>query len=146
MTASGLHPSASLNSAPVKPLAADFSVRDFVRQQNADQDAGHNDNLKALRSSLFRTTKTPFMTQSRMPLVHLPGSRLQLNFDATSTINRSLMRGPLVPGQTTEQEFAQGRTDDRYGVSVSVPLGRAAESGATRGLFAGIARAIRERK
>ncbi len=123
----------------------DFSVRDFVRQQNAEQNVSHDNNLKSLRFSLFRTTKTPFMTQSRVPLIHLPGSRLQLNFDATSTINRNLMRGPLVPGQTTEQEFAQGRTDDRYGISLSVPLGRHAESGASKDLLAGIARAFRRR-
>jgi hypothetical protein len=149
MTATGLHvaASSSANSVPAKPLAMDFSVRDFVREQNAEQNAGHDNNLETLSSSLFRTTRTPFMTRSRVPLAHLPGSRLQINFDATSTINRNLMRGPLVPVQTTEQEFAQGRTDDRYGVSLSVPLGRGgAESGASNGLFAGIARAFRQRK
>jgi hypothetical protein len=86
------------------------------------------------------------MTQSRLPLTRLANSKLQLNFDMTSTNNRSLISGPLVPAHTTEAAFAQGRTDDRYGVSVSVPLGRAADSGASKGLFSGISRALRQRK
>ena len=125
--------------APV-PLARDFTVRDFVRQ-NQDENT-NRDNLRKFESSLFQTTKTPFMTQSRMPLAHAFGSRLQFNFDMTSTINRSLIAGPLVPPQMTEQEFVQGHSDDRYGISLSVPLGRGAESGASKGLLTGLARAF----
>jgi hypothetical protein len=122
------------------PLARDFTVRDFLRQ-NQDENS-YRDNLRRFQSSLFQTTKTPFMTQSRMPLAHALGSRLQFNFDMTSTINRNLIAGPLVPAQMTEQEFVQGHSDDRYGISLSVPLGRGAESGESGGLLTGLARVI----
>ena len=115
-------------------------MRDFVRQ-NQDENT-NRDNLRKFESSLFQTTKTPFMTQSRMPLAHAFGSRLQFNFDMTSTINRSLIAGPLVPPQMTEQEFVQGHSEDRYGISVSVPLGRGAKSGASKGLLTGLPRAF----
>jgi hypothetical protein len=128
-----------LKSAPA-PLARNFTVRDFVRQ-NQDENTSR-DNLGKLESSLFQTTKTPFMTRSRMPLAHAFGTHLQFNFDITSTINRSLIAGPLVPPQMTEQEFVQGHSDDRYGISLSVPLGRGAESGASEGLLTGLAHAF----
>jgi hypothetical protein len=136
--------SSSLSALPSAPLAREFTLRDFARQR-ADQEST-TDTLKTLKSSLFRTTKTPFMTESRVPLTHLAGSRLGLNFDITSTSNRNVMMGPLIPAQMTEREFAQGRTDDRYGISLSVPLGRAGDAGASRGLFGGVARAFRQRK
>jgi hypothetical protein len=126
-------------AAPV-PLARDFTVRDFVRQ-NQDENA-NRDGLGKLGSSLFQTTKTPFMTESRMPLAHAFGSRVQFNFDMTSTINRSLIAGPLVPPQMTEQAFVQGHSEDRYGISLSVPLGRGPDSGASQGLLTGLARAL----
>ena len=122
------------------PLTRDFTVRDFVRENQDEKNS--RDNLTKFESSLFQTTKTPFMTQSRMPLVQAFGSRLQFNFDMTSTINRNLIAGPLVPPQMTEQEFVQGHSDDRYGISLSVPLGRGAESGASKGLLTGLARAF----
>jgi hypothetical protein len=128
-----------LKAAPA-PLARNFTVRDFVRQ-NQDENT-NRDSLGKFESSLFQTTKTPFMTQSRMPLAHAFGSRLQFNFDMTSTINRNLIAGPLVPPQMTEQEFVQGHSDDRYGISLSVPLGRGTESGASKGLLTGLARAF----
>lgn len=127
------------NAAPV-PLARDYTVRDFVRQ-NQDKNT-NRDGLRKFESSLFQTTKTPFMTQSRMPLAHAFGSRLQFNFDMTSTINRNLIAGPLVPAQMTEQEFVQGHSADRYGISVSVPFGGGAESGASKGLLTGLASAF----
>jgi hypothetical protein len=127
-------------NAPAAPLAQSFSVRDFVRQ-NVDENAGR-ENLRKFQSSLFQTTKTPFMTQSRLPLGRAFGSRLQFNFDMTSTNNKNLIMGPLVPAQTTETAFAQARTDDRYGISLSVPLGRGAESSASKGLLWGLSRAL----
>jgi hypothetical protein len=132
----------NFRTSPVKaapmPLTQDFTLRDFVRQNQDEKNT--RDNLTKFESSLFQTTKTPFMTQSRMPLAHAWGSRLQFNFDLTSTINRNLIAGPLVPPRMTEQEFVQGRSDDRYGISLSVPLGRGAESGASTGLLTGLAR------
>ena len=129
----------SLGSAAA-PLAQNFTVRDFVRQ-HSDENAGR-ENLKNFESSLFQTTKTPFMTRTRMPIAHAFGSRLQFNFDMTSTSNKNLIAGPLVPAQMTEQEFVQGHSEDRYGISLSVPLGRGAESGASKGLLTGLARAF----
>jgi hypothetical protein len=110
-------------------------------RQHSDENAGR-ENLKNFESSLFQTTKTPFMTQTRMPIAHAFGSRLQFNFDMTSTSNKNLIAGPLVPAQMTEQEFVQGHSEDRYGISLSVPLGRGAESGASKGLLTGLARAF----
>jgi len=136
--------SPNFHTSPVKaapmPLTRDFTVRDFVRENQDEKNS--RDNLTKFESSLFQTTKTPFMTQSRMPLAQAFGSRLQFNFDMTSTINRNLIAGPLVPPQMTEQEFVQGHSDDRYGISLSVPLGRGAESGASKGLLTGLARAF----
>ena len=143
VTAPAPRPSPVTNADPA-PLAREFSARDFARQHAEQQST--SDAVKTLKTSLFQTTKTPFMTESRLPLTRLAGSRLGLNFDVSSTSNRSVMMGPLVPGQTTEWEFAQGRTDDRYGVSLSVPLRRGADAGASKGLFAGVARVFRQTK
>jgi hypothetical protein len=133
-------PRTSSLASAAAPLAQNFTVRDFVRQ-HSDENAGR-ENLKNFESSLFQTTKTPFMTQTRMPIAHAFGSRLQFNFDMTSTSNKNLIAGPLVPAQMTEQEFVQGHSEDRYGISLSVPLGRGAESGASKGLLTGLARAF----
>ncbi|MGB9067951.1 MAG: hypothetical protein WCC21_05225 [Candidatus Acidiferrales bacterium] len=133
-------PHTSSPGSAAAPLAQNFTVRDFVRQRS-DEDAGR-ENLKNFESSLFQTTKTPFMTRTRMPIAHAFGSRLQFNFDMTSTSNKNLIAGPLVPAQMTEQEFVQGHSEDRYGISLSVPLGRGAESGASKGLLTGLARAF----
>jgi hypothetical protein len=141
ISAPGAH--ASPTNAAAVPLARDFTVRDFMRQKLDENTT--RENLRKFESSLFETTKTPFMTQFRMPLAHALGSRVQFNFDMTSTSNRNLIAGPLVPGQMTEQEFVQGRSDDRYGISLSVPLGRGAESGASRGLLAGLSRVFHQK-
>lgn len=128
---------ASVSSVPLAS-AEDFNVRDFVRLK-MEENAGRQ-SFRNFESSLFQTSKTPFRTQSRMPLGHAFGSHVQLNFEMTSTSNKNLTAGPLSPSTTTEAAFAQERTDDRYGISLSIPLGRGAESGAPKGLLTGLAR------
>jgi hypothetical protein len=132
-------PHASSNTVPV-PLAKDFNVRDFMRL-NVEENASRR-SFRNFESSLFQTTKTPFRTQSRMPLGHAFGSRVQFNFEMTSTNNKNLTTGPLAPSATSEAAFAQERTDDRYGISLSIPLGRGAESGASKGLLTGLSRLL----
>jgi hypothetical protein len=130
------HPS-SMTTVPV-PVANDFKVRDFVRLRVEEN--GGRQSFRNFESSLFQTTKTPFRTQSRMPLGHAFGSRVQFNFEMTSTSNKNLTTGPLALSTTSEAAFAQQRTDDRYGISLSIPLGRGAESGASKGLLTGLSR------
>ena len=47
--------------------------------------------------SFFRREKTPFSTESRVPIVPLFQSRVQLGFFITSVDNRSIMSGPIAP-------------------------------------------------
>jgi hypothetical protein len=133
------------SSTPVAPTSdsvvatrAAFSAREFGRSDQRDEN--HN----SFGASLFQESKTPFVTQSTMPLVRPFGTRLQMNFVMTSTNHRNMMNGPLVPSQTTLAS-AQARTDDSYGLSLNIPLGRGAQSEGSRGLWRGISQVLHRR-
>src|SRR5579863_3233443 len=102
---------ASVRSSASKP------VRDF-----GESDLKQNER-DFLGSSLIRQNKTPFMSESTLPLAQAFGSLLRMEFVMMSVSNKNLLMGPLAPLQSTEA-FAHARTGDFYGVSLSVPFGR----------------------
>jgi hypothetical protein len=132
-------------STPVAPPArslvaaqAASSVREF--DWSAQRLGIHN----SFGASLFQVSKTPFVTQSTVPLVRPFRARLQMNFVVTSTNHRNLMMGPLVPSQTTLAS-AQARSEDSYGLSLNVPLGKSLDSEGSKGLWRGISQVLLQR-
>jgi hypothetical protein len=136
-TTSPTAPSIPVKAAARPPVAtqAASSVREFGW---SDERA---DARNSFGASLLDTTKTPFLTQSTVPLVRAFRTRLQMSFVVTSTSHKNLMMGPLVPSQTTLAS-AQARSEDSYGLSLNVPLGRSVESEGSRGLWRGISQVL----
>jgi hypothetical protein len=95
-------------------------------------------------TSLFRTTETPFMTQSRLPIAQVFGARVGVSFFRMSTNNKNVVLGPLAMPQSN-QALAQPRSGDQYGISVGIPLGRDAGSDSSKGLWRGVSRAVHRR-
>jgi hypothetical protein len=123
------------HSAPT----AQQAIRDF-----RNDELFRSSNSNGLELSLLHQTKTPFMTQSRVPVAQLPGSRLQVNFFVTSLNNSNLMLGPQAAHETIHP-LGQPRSADMYGVGVSIPLGRGPGSGGSQGLLHGLSRILHGR-
>jgi hypothetical protein len=129
----------TLPQRPRLPAAPSvLQVQDF-----RDHNLSHDDHNFA-GSSLFQETKTPFMTESRMPIAQAFGSRLQVNFFTLSTINKNIVLGPLALAQST-QALVQPRFGDLYGIGVSIPFGRDRRSGNSQGLWRGVSRVLHGR-
>jgi hypothetical protein len=126
-----------VRQAPV-PVPSELQVQDLE-----NRDLNHDDRNFA-GSSPFHVTRTPFMTQSRLPIAQTSGSRLQLGFFATSTNNQRVLQGPLMIPQST-QALAQPRGIGRYGVGISIPLGREAGSSGSKDLWRGVSRVLHRR-
>jgi hypothetical protein len=123
----------ALIATPSVPLVQDFR----------HIDPSHDDH-NFTRSSLFRTTETPFMTQSRLPIAQAFGARVGVSFFRMSTNNKNVMLGPLAMPQSN-QALAQPRSGDQYGISVGIPLGRDAGSDSSKGLWRGVSRVVHRR-
>jgi hypothetical protein len=93
---------------------------------------------------LLEVTRTPFMTESRVPLAQSPGQRVQINFFIQSFHNKNITEGPLVLPQTNQQ-LAQQRTSDLYGIGFSIPLGRDAGSAGSKSLWSGLSSVLRRK-
>jgi hypothetical protein len=98
----------------------------------------------SLEIPMLDVTKTPFMTQSRLPLAQSPGQRVQVNFFILSFHNKNITQGPLVLPQTNQQ-LVQQRTGDLYGIGISIPLGRDAGSAGSKSVWRGLSRVLRSR-
>jgi hypothetical protein len=128
----------SMPTASASALRPNVVTTPSVRQAQdfRDQDLSRDDHTSSALSR-FHITKTPFLTQSDLPVAQTRGGRLQLNLFMMSTNNKHVLRGPLALPQST-QELAQPRFGDQYGISVGFPLGRDAGSGASKGLWRGV--------
>jgi hypothetical protein len=122
----------------VTTASAPSPIREF-----GEYDVNH-DHQKFLLSSLLHETKTPFMTQSRLPVAEAFRSRLQMNFVMASINRKNVVMGPLAPSQST-QAFVQARSQDSYGFSFNVPLGRDPGPNGSQGVWRGVARVLRRR-
>jgi hypothetical protein len=147
---SSSQPTTSMPTASASTLRSNLattpsagSIQDFRDQDSRDKDPSPNDHSLSA-SSLFHTTKTPLMSQSRLPVTQTRGGRLQVNFFMMSTNNKDILRGPLALSQST-QELAQPRFGDQYGISLGFPLGRDAGSGGSKGLWRGVSRVLHRR-
>jgi hypothetical protein len=132
-TASASAPRPNMVTTPSIGMAQEFRDQDLSR-----------DDRNSPASSPFHTTKTPFLTQSDLPVAETRGGRLRLNFFMMSTNNKDVLRGPLALPQST-QELAPPRFGDQYGISVGFPLGRDAGSGGSKGLWRGVFRVLHRR-
>jgi hypothetical protein len=131
---------ATLSPARQAPVAAPF----VLQLRDLDEHNLNRDDRNFARSSSFHVTRTPFMTESRLPIAQTSGSRVQLNFFATSTNNQRVLQGPLMVPQST-QALAQPRGSDQYGVGISIPLGRDGGSLGSKDLWRGVSRVLYRR-
>lgn len=130
-------------TTPSAGSAQDFRDQNSRDQNFRDEDPSRDDRNSSA-SSLFHTTKTPFMTQSNLPVSQTRKGRLQLNFFTMSTNNKDVIRGPLTLSQST-QELAQPSFSDQYGISLGFHLGRDAGSSGSKGLWRGVSRVLHRR-
>jgi hypothetical protein len=136
-------PTPAAKESSAAPTVPDFRELDPKRDNDLSRASTNEEHtLPGLRA--LQTTKTPFMTESRLPLAQSPGARVQLNFFVTSINNRNLMAGPNASPETIHP-LGQPRSGDLYGVGISVPLGREAGSTASKGLLHGISRFVHGR-
>ncbi len=135
-------PTASPSTLPsnLVPTPSVGPAQNFRDQDIRDQDPSRDDHSSSA-SSLFHTTKTPFMTQSNLPVAQTRKGKLQLNFFMMSTNNKDVIRGPLALSQSN-QELAHPSFSDQYGVSLGFHLGRDAGSGGSKGLWRGVSRVL----
>ncbi len=138
-------PTASPSTVPsnLVPTPSVGPTQDFRDQDSRDEDPSRDDRTSSA-SSLFQTTRTPFITRSNLPLAQTRKGKLQLNFFMMSTDNKNVLRGPLALSQST-QELAQPRFSDQYGIGLGFHLGRGAGSGGSKGLWRGISRVLHRR-
>ena len=140
----------STQTTIASPAAHDTTARNVPAPSDETSHDFRNDELfrSSSRSGLelrfLHETKTPFMTQSRVPLAQVPGTRLQVNFFVTSIKNANFMLAPQGAPQAT-QALRQPRSSDLYGVGVSIPFGRYAGSGGSQGLLHGLSRILHGR-
>jgi hypothetical protein len=132
--------SATAAAVPRLSLFAARSLPPLTR--NFGENDASRDNRKFLASSLLRETSTPFMKQSRFPVAEAFKARLQMGFVMASINHKNVMMGPLAPSQST-QAFVPAHSEDSYGFSFSVPLGRDAGSNGSQGLWRGVSRVLR---
>jgi hypothetical protein len=93
-------------------------------------------------SPLVEVTKTPFATESRVPVATLMGGRVRFNFSVTSIRSGNVMLGPTLSSETLHMP-PQARSADLYGFGLSVPLDRHAQLEASNNLWRSIARIVR---
>jgi hypothetical protein len=130
----------TVTPAPARPVGAETSsalpIPEFHRLDLSGEDH-HSPGVP-----LLEVTRTPFMTESRVPLGHTPGQRVQVNFFIQSLHNKNITQGPLVLPQTNQQ-LGQQRTSDLYGIGFSIPLGRDAGSAGLKSVWSGLSRVLR---
>jgi len=82
----------------------------------------------------IQVTKTPFASESRVPVAHLLGERVQLDFSFTTIRNGNLILGPILSSETLHPP-PQTRSADLYGIGFSIPLGHGAQPDASKSLW-----------
>src|SRR5215472_5400429 len=83
---------------------------------------------------LLEVTKTPFASESRVPVAAFMGGRVGFNFSVTSIRNRNVMLGPILSSEPLHTPL-QARSADLYGFGLSLPLGRHAQLQASNTLW-----------
>jgi hypothetical protein len=89
-------------------------------------------------------TKTSFITELRVPLAELYGSRVHLGFFILTMQNGNMTLGPLATLQALHSP-SQPRSVNLYGVGLSVPLGKQFRPEISKNLWTTAERLIRDR-
>lgn len=89
-------------------------------------------------------TKTSFITELRVPLAELYGSRVHLGFFILTMQNGNMTLGPLATLQALHSP-SQPRSVNLYGVGLSIPLGKQFRPGVSKNLWTTAERLIRDR-
>jgi hypothetical protein len=129
--------SLSPDSLPAVKLFVSHGSTDLDKERVARNGAGEQDQEPSFAP--IQITKTPFASETRVPVAHIWGARLQLNFSVTTVRNASVMLGPMPSSQTLHAP-PQSRSADLYGFGVSIPLGRDAQVEGSKSLWRSFAR------
>ncbi len=89
-------------------------------------------------------TKTSFITELRVPLAELYGSRVHLGFFILTMQNGNMTLGPLATLQALHSP-SQPRSVNLYGVGLSIPLGKQFRPEISKNLWTTAERLIRDR-
>jgi hypothetical protein len=92
----------------------------------------------------LQTFSTTFVSEARVPVTRLWGTRLQLDFSLLTIRNGNVTQGSIIAGEDLHPP-RQSRSTDLYGFGVTVPLGRSDESAGSKGLWQSVARVMRDR-
>jgi hypothetical protein len=92
----------------------------------------------------FQQTKTSFVTESRLLVAQLWGTRLQVNLFAVTLHTGNVMLGPLVTNDAFHRprQFGAPSSCGFYGIGVSIPLGRGARQEGTTSLRHSLQRTV----
>ncbi|MGD0545793.1 MAG: hypothetical protein ABSB65_15410 [Candidatus Acidiferrales bacterium] len=88
-------------------------------------------------------TKTSFITELRVPLAELYGSRVHVGFFILTMQNGNMTLGPLATLQALHSP-SQPRSFNLYGVGLSIPLGKQFRPEASKNLWTTAGRLIRD--
>jgi hypothetical protein len=141
---SGESGSSTASTAPARPAGVETSSKSTLSTPESHRLDLNSEDHRSVGIPLLEVTRTPFMTESRVPLAQSPGQRVQVNFFIQSLHNKNITEGPLVLPQSNQQ-LAQQRTSDLYGVGFSIPLGRDAGSAGSKSVWSGLSRALRRK-
>lgn len=148
---STLHPHTSTSFASLATFGATFSVTatssPYHPENSADEFAFRTANYPAQNFGALlpvQQTKTSFITELRVPLAELYGSRVHLGFFILTIQNGNMTLGPLATLQALHSP-SQPRSVNLYGVGLSIPLGKQSTSGLSKNLWTAAERLIRDR-
>jgi len=146
-------PHSSTSFASLATFGATFSVTStspmYHSKNSADGFAFHTatiypeQNFRALLP--VQQTKTSFITELRVPLAELYGSRVHLGFFMLTMQNGNMTLGPLATLQALHSPSLP-RSVNLYGVGLSIPLGKQSSSlEIPKNLWTAAERLIRDR-
>jgi hypothetical protein len=144
-------PHTSMSFASLATFGATFSVTSTSSMYHPENSADgfafraasySEQNFGALLP--MHETKTAFITEFRVPLAELYGSRVHLGFFILTMQNGNTTLGPLATLQALHSP-SQPRSFNLYGVGLSIPLGKQFRPELSKNLWTTAARLIRDR-
>jgi hypothetical protein len=145
------HPHTSTSFASLATFGATFSVIStsslYHPENSADEFAFHSAYYPAQNFGTLlpvQQTKTSFITELRVPLAELYGSRVHLGFFILTMQNGNMTFGPLATSQALHSP-SQPRSVNLYGVGLSIPLGKQFRPEHSQNLWTAVERLIRDR-
>jgi len=149
---SAARPTASATFASLSTFGANFSAAStsatYHAQNSADEFSFHTTAIYPAQNfgSLLpvQETKTPFISELRVPLAQFYGSRVRLGFYVLTVQNGNMTLGPLATIQALHSPSLP-RSVNLYGLGLSIPLGKESHLEISKNLWSTAERLIRDR-